>query len=314
MITPTESFLKVQYDVRPAKQVERRMLLDTFQTLLSSGFPLRDYKYVGFGSMYFVDFILFHKILGLNKFLSVEICEDYESRVHFNKPFNNIEIEIAPISDIIPRFDNDEKYLLWLDYDIGLCRDCVNDISLATYKLSPGSIILITIDARSPENKDTPNEWYTYLKDEVGSFFDYNWTLTNFRKTNLNNIYTKILFNAINSGLHTRENVRFFPLFNFLYKDSCPMLTVGGIIGTNVEERQIRSCDFSNAKFIRDNIDDEPYAIRVPRLTRKERIFLDQNMPCRDDWKCKAFKLDGADILAYRDIYRYFPMYAEFLI
>ena len=33
----SKSALEVQYDLRPAKQVERRMLLDTFQRLAQAG-------------------------------------------------------------------------------------------------------------------------------------------------------------------------------------------------------------------------------------------------------------------------------------
>ena len=64
------SYLKVDYNLRPAKQIERRMILDTFHNLGTVGFPIRDYKYVGFGSIYFVDFAMFHKLLGIRKLLS----------------------------------------------------------------------------------------------------------------------------------------------------------------------------------------------------------------------------------------------------
>ena len=37
MSGPTKSYLKVQYDFRPAKQVERRMMLDAFQILNANG-------------------------------------------------------------------------------------------------------------------------------------------------------------------------------------------------------------------------------------------------------------------------------------
>ena len=87
MSTPTQSYLKVPYDLRPAKQVERRMLIDAFHRLTSAGFPIADYQYTGMGSIYFVDFILFHKLLGMDKLLSVEFDKDIEKRVKFNAPF-----------------------------------------------------------------------------------------------------------------------------------------------------------------------------------------------------------------------------------
>lgn len=34
MSTPSESYLKVHYELRPAKQVERRMIIDAFQRMV----------------------------------------------------------------------------------------------------------------------------------------------------------------------------------------------------------------------------------------------------------------------------------------
>ena len=56
MIEPSESYLRVQYELRPAKQVERRMIIDALRKLAMAGFEIEDYNYVGFGSIYFVDF------------------------------------------------------------------------------------------------------------------------------------------------------------------------------------------------------------------------------------------------------------------
>src|SRR5689334_16559424 len=100
MIVPTESYLKVAYDLRPAKQVERRMLLDCLQRLARVGFDLPDYQYTGFGSIHFVDFVMLHKLLGMRNLLSVEYSAAIEKRVEFNKPFGLINIEMKSISDV----------------------------------------------------------------------------------------------------------------------------------------------------------------------------------------------------------------------
>ena len=64
-----KSWENVHYEFRPAKQVERRMLIHTFQSLMELGFPISKYKYTGLGSIYFVDFAMFHRYLGISKFL-----------------------------------------------------------------------------------------------------------------------------------------------------------------------------------------------------------------------------------------------------
>ena len=117
MSEPIESYRKVQYEFRPAKQVERRMMLETFQCLNHLGYPIREYQYLGMGSIYFVDYILFHKYLGLTKMKSYEKNEKDEGRIKFNQPFKCVDIMIGDINDSFSSMDESAKYLLWLDYD-----------------------------------------------------------------------------------------------------------------------------------------------------------------------------------------------------
>jgi uncharacterized membrane protein len=63
------------------------MLVHAFQCLMEAGFPIADYQYTGLGSIYFIDFILFHRYLGIDKFLSVEVADDIRRRVRFNRPY-----------------------------------------------------------------------------------------------------------------------------------------------------------------------------------------------------------------------------------
>ena len=66
--------------------------------------------------------------------------------------------------------------------------------------------------------------------------------------------------------------------------------------------------------FVRRNGEDAPYEIRVPRLTRKERYYLDPHMPSADGWFPRDFDLSTDEVLQYREIYRYYPIYAELLL
>ena len=55
------SFDKVNYSLRPAKQVERKVLVELLHQVSTAmpGYDVRNYTYVGFGSVYYTDFILF---------------------------------------------------------------------------------------------------------------------------------------------------------------------------------------------------------------------------------------------------------------
>lgn len=315
MIKPTESYERVQYELRPAKQVERRMLIDALQILSHAGFPISDYKYTGMGSIYFVDFILFHKLLGMQDMQSVEFS-NIKKRVNFNKPFDCIDIKVPkPIGDVIPTLSMDSKHFLWLDYDNILSRSVLDDIYLAASHLSVGSILLVTVDVEPPgEDSDGPSDWRNYFIAEAGRYIGSTLKVRDFAASQLPKINIQIIDRVIKSGLAGRAGVEFFPLFNFLYADGNQMLTIGGMIISATERRQIRASKFDDTKYIRFDFEQEPYKIRVPRLTRKERLYLDSAMPCDPKWKPKDFELKKEDLSDYREIYRFFPAYAELLL
>ena len=133
----SESFRKVPYDLREATQVERRMLIDAFQRLSAAGFAISDYQYTGMGSIYFFDFALFHKYIGIQYMLSVEISERAERRVKFNRPYGNVDILIGPIGRILPDLFRDRHHIVWLDYDGVICADHTRDVVSAFVPFRP---------------------------------------------------------------------------------------------------------------------------------------------------------------------------------
>ena len=80
------SFRKIDYSVRPAKHAERKMLLEIFRHF-SVFAPMREYRYVGLGSVWFSDFQLFHRALGIPDMISIEREKNAEARIRKNIPF-----------------------------------------------------------------------------------------------------------------------------------------------------------------------------------------------------------------------------------
>jgi len=313
MSDPTRSYLKVAYDLRPAKQVERRMLIDAFQRLAAAGFSISDYQYTGFGSIYFVDFILFHKLLGIENLLSVEWDERIARRVNFNVPFKGVRVKIAAIGDVIPTLSAELRHIVWLDYDDLIRESQLQDVAEATSTLSTGSIVLITVDAEPPAG-DGPKEWRQYFEAEASAYIGDRQSNEDYELAKLPMLNAHIIDQAIKQGLAGRIGVTFQPLFNFVYRDGHRMVTVGGMLTTESERRRLRSSSLVDMPYCRRSLDISPYDIRVPRLTRKERLYLDGAMPCADDWQPEDFELSQEDALAYRDVYRFFPAYAELLL
>ena len=79
----------LNYEVRPCKFVERRMLL----SVLSRIIPLfqQEYQYIGFGGLSFTDFKMFHRELHINQMFSIEYGYPKE-KLEFNKPYSCIQI------------------------------------------------------------------------------------------------------------------------------------------------------------------------------------------------------------------------------
>ena len=314
MNLPTHSYKQVSYDLRPAKQVERRMMMEALQRLAEGSFPIRDYQYTGLGSIYFVDFILLHRYLGVSKLLSAEYDLSIERRMAFNRPFGSIDVQMRPVGEVIPTLDRDLMHILWLDYDSQLTAEMLSDVVLASHHLSPGSIILATVDALAPKEREQPSECYEYYHEQAGEFFELNWTPSEFTKSKLPSTNLGLLQNAISRGVAARPDTTFSSLFKFSYADGHPMVTIGGMITTDTESRMLQACDFRDAPFVIRDPSGPPFEIMVPRLTRKERLYLDSNMPCADDWQPAQFELDPAETQSYRQIYRYYPLYAELLL
>lgn len=317
---PTPSWKKVQYELRPAKQVERKMLLDTFQKLMASGFSISDYQYTGLGSLYFVDFILFHRYLGITQMWSVEESTEIEKRVEFNKPFKCVHISIDDVANCIPQLSLDRKHILWLDYDRILNEERISAVRMAASHLPRESILIVTVDAEPPGHPEdgprkwNPAAWREYFLDHAEHYLWPNPSPRDFARTKLASVNARILNNAIRNGLVGRTDVGFLPLFNFLYADGHQMVSVGGMIGGEVEERKLASLDRGALPFLRDDLTADPYEIHVPLVTRKERLYLDREMPCTDHWLPKDFELKPEEVVAYRMIYRYYPAYAEMLL
>lgn len=305
------------------------MVVDALQRLEAAGFPVLDYQYTGFGAIYFVDFILFHKLLGMNRLVCLEREKSLTSRMAFNKPFSCVEVKMVPASSEIPNLSRDIRHIVWLDYDGVLHKDFLSDIQSAVTILPAGSILVVTVDVDPPEDHDYrqvepgfdsskeilgPKHWRRYFEYHASKYLKLGLSESDFGASELRLRTKEILQASFTRSIVARSPMEFIPLFNFIYRDSHWMLTLGGMIGGETEKRQLRSSTLVDTKYYRRNFDSSPFEITVPRLTRKERIYLDREMPCAVGWVPKDFDLDPEDARRYCDIYRFLPDFGEMLL
>jgi len=316
MSPKSSSALSVQFDLRPAKQVERRMLVDAFQRLGQVGFSIRDYEYVGFGGLHFVDFLIFHKLLGINNMLSIEHDTSIEGRVQYNCPFDCVSIKMDSSSNVIPTLSRDDQYILWLDYDGPVSTSIATDMYMAGSQLSRGSILLATVDVEPPDPEKTDAQTsLEYFRKEVGNYVGAV-DISDFAESNLHRISRRVLMNALKDGMSGRKGIQYYPLFYFVYADERKMMTIGGVVCSSVEKRNMKSMDMEGAVYLRRRLGEKesPYQIVVPVITKKERHLMDSAMPCAEGWQPEGFTIPEADIRVYREIYRFLPAYAELLL
>lgn len=141
------SFERIDYQLRYNKHIERKLI---FRRLLEASEKINfsKFKYLGFGSIWFVDYKIAHKLLGISEMLSME-RSDSADRARFNAPFGCIKVEAGDSGKIISSLNEEfwsEPTMCWLDYDGCLDPSVVEDMGTLLDKAKIGSVIAISVN------------------------------------------------------------------------------------------------------------------------------------------------------------------------
>lgn len=325
------SYRDINYSLRPAKAVERKMLCDTIRRLHPFG-KIESYCYVGFGSLYFSDFHLFHRALGLHKMLSIEKDAYAKESFEFNKPYRCVDLDCRPSSQVLPQLNWDSKAVVWLDYDGKLNETVLSDVHTVCAKASSGTLLLTSVNAQPPPDPDESTRQayaaetglpYTLdayrlreLSKAIGSKLPPEVQGKDLRGKGLASMSKRTIGNAIQDALAARNattpaehKFQYRQILYFLYSDGALMMTVGGLLFEASDQPRFDACSFSELAFSREA--DEPYAIKVPCLTLKEISYLNVQLPKTAITELKLPGVGPSDISQYAEIYRYFPTFTE---
>ena len=311
------SFEKVNYTLRPAKAVERKMLCESFRRL--SPFATVDtYQYVGFGSTYFSDFSLIHRSLGISHLISIERETAMRERFKFNRPYRSIDLRFGESTDLLPELDWTPKTIVWLDYDGKLTADVLADVATFCRSCTPGSVLAVSVNAHPdevPPKKNAEEFRVKLLKRRLGQHklpADLDpkrlagWDVALLGRRIIDQQIKATLLDR-NGGLPTNARLCYKQLFNFHYRDGARMMTTGGLVYQVGQESILSSCGFDQLDFVRER--ENPYHIQVPNLTFKEMRHIDAQLPAGTEPVTAPVGQD--DIAAYKAIYRYFPTFVE---
>lgn len=309
------SFETINYRLRPAKAIERKMLCEAFARM-SSFAPLSSFRYIGMGSTSFSDFILFHRYLGIDDLISIERAHSAEKRIRLNIPFKCIKLLLGECGDVLTDLEFKGPHIIWLDYDGRLTTDILRDIEFVVSSATAPSVVLVTVNAhpyvsREP-SKRTDEDRYEQLKSEVGEIrIPHNIKGKDLKNWGTADVYYRIINGTIRGVIDDSSVIgkrKYDQLFHFRYEDGAKMLTIGGLITTPSDHTAYENAAFEKLCFFRQGA--EPFNIDVPVLTFREMRWLDQFLPTGlTDIPPEVLPPKAVD--AYAKLYRYFPMYAE---
>lgn len=315
----TYSFERINYELRPAKSVERKLICEMFRRL-GAAWPLSSYRYVGFGSVFFSDFLQFHRALGIDPMFSIERAVEYQERFEFNKPFRCIKMKFGESSDVLPNLEWDSPAFVWLDYDGRLTPDVLGDVSICCDRIVSGSVLLVSINVSPPPTAaEDPEAAIDQYRREVGEdHLPLDVKGTELRGWGTARVGHRILTARLKSALRARNAgteaagvLHWEQVARFHYADGAKMLTVGWVFWTDGDREKLERAAVKQLPFARTSASDSAYQIDVPPLTFREMRHLDAQLPHSS---IDEIDLPGVVRLVkqrYQRVYRYFPRFVE---
>jgi hypothetical protein len=325
------SYSKINYFLRPSKQVERKLIISALQKLAKAGFFIHDYMYLGMGSIYYVDFIMFHKYLHIDEMLCVE-DDDIPKRMKFNNPYDFIKVKIDKIGNVFSTLKRNKKYLVWIDYDYSLDGDILSDIRSLISVLPENSIFLVSlcndinklvdslldpVEIKDLSTEEKKLKVIPILNQLIGGQYGKDISTKDLSVSIMAKIISQTFKNLIQTTLQNKGNNKYFQLFNYRYKDNTDMITFGGIIGNQDIENIIKSIDINSFPILFSS--DDPLQIEFPPLTLREKQWIEANIDrlnrhykkSQDNPKWMKFEIEAKDVKNFIKYYRYYPYYFE---
>jgi len=339
MINSIPSFEKINYLLRPKKQIERKIIIEILQKIqIPLKIDISKYNYIGMGSIYYYDYILFHKFLGISNMVSID-DKDCENRFLFNIPYDEIiKFHNKKTTEYLTEVDIKENSMIWFDYDskfikcyktkygykIILNKFILDDLKIISKKCKQNVFFITTVNMNIREEYFEVKTFRdSFVKQMEGYLSDGFVKQENIIFNNFAEIIQNIFLNIFaNEGSFNK--IKFNKIFSFSYNDGSPMYTIGGFFTDNEISDSIYSC----SKYInKEELDINK--IDVPILTIKEKLMLDKKVQYFQDSieklhlerklekeviKNLGFEIEYNELKNYLEYYRFYPQYYEGLI
>jgi hypothetical protein len=310
----------INFSLRQNKGIERAIVFEGLLQLPKS-IGLRGATYVGLGSVWFADFVLAHRLLGIENMISLEDDPIIFRRAEFNVPYRTLLVFEGKSTDAIPALLEDEDlaarpWILWLDYDKPLDEDRRDELAQLVADLPADSVLLATFNAHMANYGGKPAQRHERLRNLFGLAAPENMTTEEAKDRDrmmeilASSVETFLVSKAVESG----RPGGFVPAFRVMYVDGAPMVTVGGVLPDESNEEEVRH-DVSNPEwpgFVSD-------IIALPPLTAKEIHALQAMLPnpariTREQVQAAGFDLLEEDIDSFVNHYLRYPNFAQLAV
>lgn len=313
------SFKGVNYSIRPSKTIQRALVFEGLRSL-QEYLNWSKASYVGMGSIWFTDFILAHKILGISRMVSIESNEIGYRRAVFNKPYSFVRMKNGYTYDIIPLlYESEVRFptnpaIIWLDYDEAIDNDKLDEIRYVVENATEDSVLLVTFNGNESRYGADVMERQQAVRDLFGNLTPHKLKGSSVSGLNLGKTLAELTEKVIvSASVKIRKANGGLPAFRIVYQDSATMVTVGAVFpGTATKaavKKKINSKTWTGSP---------KNPVVAPHLTSKEASILQASLPIRsmltrEDIQELGFDLEEEQIEAFSYFYKYYPTFAQII-
>ena len=309
------SFDAVNYSLRPSKSIQRAIVFDGVRRL-QFHLDLNQPIYVGFGSIWFTDFVIAHKLVGIQDMVSIERHEVGFRRAVFNSPFATVDVKLGLSSAVLPslyaeKIFRQRPWMIWLDYDSALDESIRDDARSVIENVPENSLLLLTFNGNEQSYGTPPDRPYR-LRDLLGGVVPDELSKDACKGGRMQETLADFAIAYMKSVAADQARPGgFVPAFRAIYKDSTPMVTVGGVLPSR-----------GAARIAEDVVTKTGWPccpgkpIIAPLLTTREATVLQSQLPSANGLsralvRKLGFDLEDDQIEAFEKYYRHYPAFAQ---
>lgn len=303
----------IDFSIRRNKGIERQLVFEGLSEYFSCISPYLP-KYVGFGSVWFSDFLLAQRYLTVGKMYSIESDPDVFRRAQCNKPYSSIEVILGTSHDVLQDLliqsgMKRSTWIVWLDYDGIMDDGALGDLDLLVDRCPGNSVVIATFRVSVSSYGRDLNARRDSIESLLGLTPDDEMLTTNAAFSRY--ITQSVLDHMVTRGSLFARKGAVVPAFRLVYHDTQWMGTVGVFLPSSERVKSVKDLVGSDRwGGLRDS------AIDTPPLTAKEAGMLRELMPSNRRITPRVLRrygleLDQDQIDAFCEYYLEYPHFVQ---